>query len=731
MRYILGISAFYHDSAAALVRDGRVIAAAQEERFSGNKNDASFPHRAASWCLRHAGITPEQLDAVVFHEKPVRKFARVLETFVAVAPRGAGHFLGVIPGWLRGKLNVPAAIRNALPGLPPGCPVLFTGHHQAHAASAWMTSGFPRAAVLTIDGVGEWSTASIVHARGDGMIPLRELRFPHSPGLLYSAFTAYCGFRINSGEYKLMGLAPYGEPRYVAEILEKVITLHDDGSLALHPEYFRFLTGSVMTSDRFHRLFGGPPRRPESPPDQRYADVARSIQEVIREVVMRMARHAHELTGESDLCMAGGVALNCVANGHLAREGPFRRIWIQPAAGDAGAAAGAALAAWHAETGTLPDSPMSAPFLGPEWSAGETAGILAAEGAVFERLPEEELVRRAAEWLAGGNALAWFQGRMEFGPRALGNRSILADPRPPDMQRRLNADVKFRESFRPFAPVVLSDQVHEWFDVPPGWESPCMLFTAPVHPQQTLADVPVTSGFDRLHVPRSRIPAVTHIDGSARIQTADAARHPRLTRLLTRFHELTGCPVLVNTSFNVRGEPIVCSPADAWRCFLRTNLAVAVIGDCWIDRSRQPPGIRSAAQPLPTRKEHLECPAARDRKSGAFWRLYAASTSLAGLAVLWLLTRSGWLAAIAAAAHFAAALASPAYARTAGRTGMALGRLVGGVVSWIALAIVFAGIVTPLAVALRLAGRDPLERSPQRGGRWLPAPPWTGLRQMF
>lgn len=594
MSVILGISAFYHDSAAALVCDGVIMAAAQEERFSRRKNDADFPVQAIAAVLAQAELGEADVDAVVYHEKPVRKFARVLESFAATAPAGLRAFVRGMPGWLRGKLDLPGAIRAHLPDLRRDCPILFASHHQSHAASAWHASGFPSAAVLTIDGVGEWATALVAHGNADGLRPLLEMRFPHSPGLLYSAFTDYCGFRINSGEYKLMGLAPYGTPAFRDLILQEVIALHPDGSFHLRPECFAFLTGERMTSGRFHRLFGGPPRRPSDPLEQRHADIARSIQDVTGEIVLRMARTARARTGESALCMAGGVALNCVANAGIARDSGFARVWVQPAAGDAGAALGAALAVASAR-GELPPAAgtdrMAGGFLGPEYSQHEICRQLDAAGACYELLRDDELIRRTAAWLASGRALGWFQGRMEFGPRALGNRSILADPRPPDMQRSLNLQIKFRESFRPFAPVVLAEKAHEWFDLPPAADWPYMLFTASLRSEHLRAPDPALRGFDRLQQPLSAIPAVTHVDGSARVQTVDPLRHGRLHALLSEFDRLTGIPVLVNTSFNVRGEPIVATPTDAWRCFCRTNLPLLVIGNCWIDRTSQLPDL--------------------------------------------------------------------------------------------------------------------------------------------
>jgi carbamoyltransferase len=589
MRHILGISAFYHDSAAALIRDGNILAAAQEERFTRKKNDESFPTHAINFCLRHAGITARGLDAVVFYDKPVVKFARMLETYLAVAPRGLGTFLRFIPIWLGEKLNVPAAIEEAIPDLG-ACPILFTRHHEAHAASAFYPSPFDEAAILTIDGVGEWATTTIGRGSGNDLQILKELRFPHSLGLLYSAFTAYCGFRVNSGEYKLMGLAPYGEPKYASAIRDNLIELKDDGSFRLNLDYFDFLHGLRMTNARFDALFGGPPRTPETRIEQRYADVARSIQLVTEEVILRLARHAREITNSSNLCLAGGVALNCVANGLIVRERIFDKLWIQPAAGDAGGALGAALAVWHRDAKEPrkpnPQDSMSGSLLGPYFSQSEIEQTLRGLGAVFEVLDDEKLFARAVDLLSTERVVAWFQGRMEFGPRALGSRSILADARSQKMQSTLNLKVKFRESFRPFAPIVRRERLHEYFDL--NIDSPYMLIVAPLKQELRLAPDPARTGFDRLKQPHSTLPVITHVDFSARIQTVTRAQNPRLYRLLEAFEHATGCGVLVNTSFNVRGEPIVCTPEDAYRSFVNTEIDFLIIGNCVIDRLTQP-----------------------------------------------------------------------------------------------------------------------------------------------
>lgn len=599
MRNLLGISAYYHDSAAALVVGGGIVAAAQEERFSRRKNDERFPEHAARFCLKQAGIDLGDLDAVVFYDKPVVKFSRMLESFLSIAPAGLPAWLRVLPGWLSEKLNLRQTIRDELPGLSPDCPILFTEHHVAHAASAFYPSPFDRAAILTVDGVGEWATTTISRGADNRIEMLRELHFPHSLGLLYSAFTAYCGFRVNSGEYKLMGLAPYGKPRFAAAIFENMIDLKSDGSFRLNMDCFSFLKGNKMTNHRFEQLLGGPPRTPESPFEQRHMDVAASVQEVVSEAMLRLAKQARKVTGEPRLCLAGGVALNCVANGKLQRAGLFNEIWIQPAAGDAGGALGAALEAWHQFKNAEPkgegepawpsaggDS-MHGSLLGPEFSESEIRRALEAHGAVFEQLDEAAMLERAAGLLADGAMLGWFQGRMEFGPRSLGSRSILGDARLASMQSAINQKVKFRESFRPFAPAVLEERAGDYFDLTA--ESPYMLLVADVAQSQRLAKPAEESvGFDRLKHERSTLPAVTHIDGSARVQTVGRERHPLFWRLLKQFEQRTGCGVLLNTSFNVRGEPVVCTPDDAYRCFVNTAIDWLAIGPFLLSRERQP-----------------------------------------------------------------------------------------------------------------------------------------------
>lgn len=589
--HYLGLSAYYHDSAAALVSDGRIVAAAQEERFTRRKNDDRFPHRATEWCLREAGIGPGDLAGVVFYDKPIVKFTRILETSLAIAPRGWWPFVRSLPGWLSEKLDLRGTLRRELPGLGSGCPILFTAHHQAHSASAFYPSPFREAAVLTVDGVGEWATTVIARGEGDHLAFLEELRFPHSLGLLYSAFTSYCGFRINSGEYKLMGLAPYGEPRCAAAIRDHLVSLHDDGSFRLNLDYFDFLRRDRMTNDRFHRLFGGPPRRPDEPVTARHCDIARSIQSVTEEIMLRLARRAREITGSPRLCLAGGVALNCVANGRIRAAGIFDDIWIQPAAGDSGGALGAALAAWHTRHGgggsaAAPRDRMRGALLGPGYSNEEIRRSLDARGAVYQFLGDEELPAATARLLAREKVVAWFQGRMEFGPRALGNRSILGDPRSPRMQSVMNLKVKFRESFRPFAPAVLADRAGEWFEL--DGASPYMLLVAPVAARLRRPPPEAAAGLERLRHPHSEIPAVTHVDYSARVQTVDAETNPRFHALLRCFAAETGCPVLINTSFNVRGEPIVCTPDDAFRCFVHTHIDFLVVGNFLLERTAQP-----------------------------------------------------------------------------------------------------------------------------------------------
>lgn len=602
---ILGISAYYHDAAACLVVDGRVVAAAQEERFTRRRHDPAFPRNAMDYCLARQGCRPDEIDHVVFYDKPFLKFERLLETYLAFAPRGFPSFLKSLPSWLKEKLFQKSLIARELAAAWGKATnweerLLFSEHHLSHAASAFFPSPFERAAVLTLDGVGEWTTTSLGVGDGNRLEIRKEIHFPHSLGLLYSAFTYYTGFKVNSGEYKLMGLAPYGEPRFAGLIRDRLIDLREDGSFALDMDYFDYCTGLTMTNGRFEDLFGGPPRQPEAPLTQRDMDLAASVQAVTEEAVLRLAREAARDTGARDLCLAGGVALNCVANGRLLREGPFDRVWVQPAAGDAGGALGAALGAYHLMLGggRAPGpgrDGMQGAYLGPAYDQGEIERRLDAVGARYNVLAEGDLLDATAAALAGGQAAGWHQGRMEFGPRALGNRSILADPRSPTAQRHLNLKIKFRESFRPFAPSVLREDVADWFDF--DADSPYMLFVAPVAEARRLprtAEQDGLFGLDRLSVPRSTIPAVTHVDYSARIQTVHRDTNPRYHALLERFKALTGCPALVNTSFNIRGEPIVATPEDAFRCFMGTHLDLLVVGDCLLRKEDQDPGLRRA-----------------------------------------------------------------------------------------------------------------------------------------
>src|SRR5262245_50800791 len=605
---ILGISAYYHDSAACLVVDGEIVAAAQEERFTRKKHDAAFPSNAVAYCLREGRITAKELDLVGFYEKPLVKFSRLLETYIACAPRGLRSYLMALPLWLTEKLWMSDDLRSHLDGYDGE--ILFGEHHESHAASAFYPSPFEQAAVVTIDGVGEWATSTIGVGRGHELTLLREQRFPHSLGLLYSAFTYFTGFRVNSGEYKVMGLAPYGEPTYVKAIKDHLVEIRDDGGLWMNMEYFTYPYGLTMTGSALERVVGGPPRQPESRLTQREMDLVRSVQDITEEVMLKMAAFAHRETGMRDLCLAGGVALNCVGNGRLLREGPFEEIWIQPAAGDAGGALGVALALWHRYLGNprasaestgawerrAPAAPKSAPkyadgmngsFLGPAFSTRQIADFVERTGCRASRLDPAALADCVSAALADGKVVGLLQGRMEFGPRALGARSILGDPRSPKMQALMNLKIKFRESFRPFAPSVLREHVHEWFDY--EGDSPYMLLVADVLAARRLpspSEAAALWGIDRLNVPRSTIPAVTHVDYSARVQTVRRETNPVYYDIIDAFYRRTGCPVVVNTSFNVRGEPIVCTPDDAYRCFMRTNIDVLVL-ECFVMEKRE------------------------------------------------------------------------------------------------------------------------------------------------
>jgi carbamoyltransferase len=588
--YILGISCYYHDSAAALIKDGEIVAAAQEERFTRKKHDFNFPSHAINYCLEEGGISAAEVGFVAFYDKPFIKFERILETYLAYAPVGIQSFMMAMPLWLREKLWIPSLIRK---DLGYNGKILFTEHHESHAASAFYPSPFQKAAFLTMDGVGEWATTSYGVGDGNRLEMLGELNFPHSLGLLYSAFTYFTGFKVNSAEYKVMGLAPYGEPKYVQAIYDHLLDLKEDGSFKMNMEYFDYCAGLRMTNGRFNGLFGGPPRKPESKLTQREMDLARSLQDVTEEVMLRMSRHVYKETGEKNLVLAGGVALNCVGNGRILREGPFENIWIQPAAGDAGGALGSALFVWHAYLGNARtaqgkrDSQRGS-YLGPAYTEEQIEHFLKMNEIVYRRLSLEELPEVVAELIAQENVIGWFEGRMEFGPRALGARSIIGDARSPKMQALMNLKIKFRESFRPFAPSVLEEKVSEYFQI--DRESPYMLLVAQVAEDRK---IPMTTqqerlfGIDKLNVPRSEIPAVTHIDYSARIQTVNRNDHPLYYDLIHAFYRRTGCPVIINTSFNVRGEPIVCRPEEAYKCFMRTHMDYLVMGNFIIAKTEQ------------------------------------------------------------------------------------------------------------------------------------------------
>ena len=601
--YVLGISAFYHDSAACLLKDGEIIAAAQEERFTRKKHDAGFPHHAILYCLKEAGIAAKEIDNVVFYEKPFVKFERLLETYLAFAPKGFISFAKAMPLWIKDKLfQKSALIRELKSGLNRDVNwrerLLFSEHHLSHAASAYYPSPFDSAAVLTLDGVGEWTTTSLAIGKGSDLKVVKEIHFPHSLGLLYSAFTYYTGFKVNSGEYKVMGLAPYGEPRYADLIREKLITVADDGSFQLDMSYFDYATGLTMTNKKFDALFGGPPRTSETVLAQREMDLAASIQKVTEDIVLELARGISKETGERNLCLAGGVALNCVANGILLREKIFDNIWIQPAAGDAGGALGAALSTWYLHhkkerSSSKERDAMKGAYLGPEFNDAEIEAELTDCGAVFKKLSEGEMIEGVASALASEKAVGWMQGRMEFGPRALGGRSIIADPRSPTMQKQLNLKVKYRESFRPFAPSVLREDVSEWFEH--EIDSPYMLFVADVQTDKRRAmteEEETLFGIDKLNVPRSSVPAITHVDYSARIQTVHADSNPKYHAVISKFKEKTGCSLVVNTSFNVRGEPIICTPTDAFKCFMGTEMDILAVGNYLLYKEQQDEALK-------------------------------------------------------------------------------------------------------------------------------------------
>ena len=700
---ILGISAFYHDSAACLVREGEIVAAAQEERFSRKKHDAGFPRQAIDYCLREAGLaSAAQLDLVAFYEKPFLKFERLLSTYLACAPHGLPSFWKAMPVWMKDKIWLKANLRDELRYEGP---IIFPEHHESHAASAFFPSPFERAAILTIDGVGEWTTTSVGRGEGNKVELLEEMRFPHSLGLLYSAFTYYLGFRVNSGEYTVMGLAPYGEPKFRDRILDELIDLKPDGSFRLNLRYFDFMTGLTMTNRAFDNLFGGLPRKSEAELTQHHVDVARSLQAVTEEVMLRMARHAFELTAERHLCLAGGVALNCVGNGRILREGPFEKIWIQPAAGDAGGAVGAALLGWHRyqvrpRTVARDADSQRGSFLGPAYDA---ESFVRRENISATQLSDDELEGRVAALLEEGKVVGWFQGRMEFGPRALGNRSILGDPRRSDMQEKLNLKIKFRESFRPFAPAIMEERVNDCFEL--DQPSPYMLLVAPVREGLRMnGENEVPSGIlAKLKQRRSALPAITHVDFSARVQTVSAANNPRFYNLLAAFERRTGCPVLVNTSFNVRGEPPVCTPEEAYRCFMKTDMDHLILGNFLIDKTT------AGAQPSPARPDSSPN---RDesrsvlRRFGftvgiAFFLLgtlldfrhRAAGRPFQSLGTLLLLF-----------AGFAPNLLSFVY-----RPWMRFARFLGTISSTILLTLLFFLVVTPIGLLQRLFGKRPLD----------------------
>ncbi|CAA9210411.1 MAG: Nodulation protein nolO [uncultured Chthoniobacterales bacterium] len=705
---ILGISAFYHDSAACLVRDGEIIAAAQEERFSRKKHDDRFPRHAIDYCLREAGLaSSSELDLVAFYEKPFVKCDRLFSTYLGVAPRGLQSFLKAVPVWIKQKIWIKQILRDELKFEGT---ILFPEHHESHAASAFFPSPFEDAAVLTVDGVGEWATTTIGRGAGNRVDLLRELHFPHSLGLLYSAFTYYLGFRVNSGEYKVMGLAPYGQPRFTDLILSNLVDLKPDGSLRLNLDHFDFMAGLTMTSRSFAQLFGAPRRAPEAELTQHHMDVARSLQAVTEEVMLRMARHAHEVTGSSNLCLAGGVALNCVGNGRILREGPFEKIWIQPAAGDAGGALGAALLGWH----HYHDQPREAPgthdaqkasLLGPAFDPAE---LVARKEIAHEQLGDDELMERVAALLEDRQVIGWYQGRVEFGPRALGNRSILADPRVPDMQRRLNEKIKFRESFRPFAPAVLRERVAEYFEL--DEPSPYMLLVAPVK-AAVESSVDDSAGFgDRLRAVRSPIPAVTHVDQSARIQTVDVRENPRFHALLRAFEQRTGCGVLINTSFNVRGEPPVCAVEDAYRCFMRTGMDYLVLGNLLIDKRQQQP---LPAAPPPTARSWIADDYERiDRSPRALRRFGFTMGIVAGVITALLIRRYPAVAmttGVVAVLFAAAGQFAPTSLAAIHRIWMQISLAMGWVMTRVILTLVFFLVLTPVGLLQRLAGKRAFE----------------------
>ena len=756
MTAVLGISGFFHDSAACLVIDGEIVAAAQEERFSRVKNDAAFPTQAVAYCLSAAGLDVSDISYVAFYDKPLMKFERLLETYLSYAPRGLSSFSAAMPPWLGGKLFLRRLITREL-GEGLRAPIAFLEHHESHAASAFFASPFDEAAILTVDGVGEWSTSTIGVGKGRAITLTDEIRFPHSVGLLYSAFTYYCGFAVNSGEYKLMGLAPYGVPRFADTIRRHLIDLRPDGSFWMDQSYFQYCEGLRMTNDRFHALFGGPPRDPAAPLEQRHMDVAASIQRVTEECVLAMARHAHLRSGSQNLVMAGGVALNCVANGRLLREGPFEHVWVQPAAGDAGGALGAALFVWHQllerprpMTG---DDRQHRSYLGPAFTTNEVVDVLDRRGAVYHRVGDEAaLLDRAAALLEEGRILGWFQGRAEFGPRALGARSILADPRRLDTQAALNLKIKFREGFRPFAPCVLQRYAAEWFEMRPGEESPYMLMVAPVresHRRALSAEQERTLREDpdlirRVNIPRSEVPAVTHVDYSARVQTIDE-RNGRLHRLMERFHGRTGCPIVVNTSFNLSWEPIVLTPEEALNTFLHSEMDALVMEDVLLLKSEQParsvPDTGGRMSPRPAKAGWLQALARVAGGGGTAVEptahvIRTPDTSDRGVrqfvlvGATLLLVSAAWngyreegpvrALLVAGVVLGVVGWAIPAVVRPLYLAALAVTRPIGAVVSRLVLAAIYYVCLTPLAVAFTLLGRDALGRRRPTGTNWIP-----------